>query len=427
MKITTISSGDRFSLKRSIDAGTEEQRKTVRSIIEDVRRHGDQAVKAYTEKFDGISLDDTRVTEEEIKQAYSLLDDRLLQVIRQAIRNVKEYHERQLQSSWFYHRKDGTMLGQKITALDSAGVYAPGGTAAYPSSVLMNVIPALTAGVERIVLVTPPGKDGQLSPGVLAAASELGIKEIYKMGGAQAIAALAYGTETIESVDKITGPGNIYVALAKREVFGDVDIDMIAGPSEIVVLADDTAVPKEIAADLLSQAEHDKLSSSVLVTDSAALAQAVQSEVNEQLDTLPRKAIAEASIREYGHIYVAESMDEAVEAVNALAPEHLEIITKSPEALIGGIKHAGAIFLGRYSPEPVGDYFAGPNHVLPTNGTARFSSPLNVTDFQKKSSIISYSQKAFEEQAESIAAFARLEGLEAHARSIEARERRNSK
>lgn len=427
MKITTISSGDRFSLKRSIDAGTEEQRKTVRSIIEDVRRHGDQAVKAYTEKFDGISLGDTRVTEEEIKQAYSLLDDRLLQVIRQAIRNIQEYHERQLQSSWFYHRKDGTMLGQKITALDSAGVYVPGGTAAYPSSVLMNVIPALTAGVERIVLVTPPGKDGQLSPGVLAAASELGIKEIYKMGGAQAIAALAYGTETIVSVDKITGPGNIYVALAKREVFGDVDIDMIAGPSEIVVLADDTAVPKEIVADLLSQAEHDKLSSAVLVTDSAALAQAVQSEVNEQLDTLPRKAIAEVSIREYGHIYVAESMDEAVEAVNALAPEHLEIITKSPEALIGGIKHAGAIFLGRYSPEPVGDYFAGPNHVLPTNGTARFSSPLNVTDFQKKSSIISYSQKAFEEQAESIAAFARLEGLEAHARSIEARERRNSK
>ncbi|MCY9106389.1 histidinol dehydrogenase [Bacillus atrophaeus] len=427
MKITTISSGDRFSLKRSIDAGTEEQRKTVRSIIEDVRRLGNQAVKAYTEKFDGISLDDTRVTEEEIKQAYSLLDDQLLQVIRQAIRNIQEYHERQLQSSWFYHRKDGTMLGQKITALDSAGVYVPGGTAAYPSSVLMNVIPALTAGVERIVLVTPPGKDGQLSPGVLAAASELGIKEIYKMGGAQAIAALAYGTETIESVDKITGPGNIYVALAKREVFGDVDIDMIAGPSEIVVLADDTAVPKEIAADLLSQAEHDKLSSSVLVTDSAALAQAVKSEVNEQLDTLPRKALAEASIREYGHIYVAESMDEAVEAVNALAPEHLEIITKSPEALIGGIKHAGAIFLGRYSPEPVGDYFAGPNHVLPTNGTARFSSPLNVTDFQKKSSIISYSQKAFEEQAESIAAFARLEGLEAHARSIEARGRRNSK
>ncbi|MGM0860863.1 MAG: histidinol dehydrogenase [Bacillota bacterium] len=427
MKITTISSGDRFSLKRSIDAGTEEQRKTVRSIIEDVKRHGDQAVKAYTEKFDGISLDDTRVTEEEIKQAYSLLDDRLLQVIRQAMRNIQEYHERQLQSSWFYHRKDGTMLGQKITALDSAGVYVPGGTAAYPSSVLMNVIPALTAGVERIVLVTPPGKDGQLSPGVLAAASELGIKEIYKMGGAQAIASLAYGTETIESVDKITGPGNIYVALAKREVFGDVDIDMIAGPSEIVVLADDTAVPKEIAADLLSQAEHDKLSSAVLVTDSAALAQAVQSEVNEQLDTLPRKAIAEASIREYGHIYVAESMDEAVEAVNALAPEHLEIITKSPEALIGGIKHAGAIFLGRYSPEPVGDYFAGPNHVLPTNGTARFSSPLNVTDFQKKSSIISYSQKAFKEQAESVAAFARLEGLEAHARSIEARGRRNSK
>lgn len=427
MKIKTISGADRLSLKRSIDAGTEEQRKAVRSIIEHVKANGDQAVRDYTAKFDGIKLDSALVTTEEIEEAYSLLDPQLLQVVRQAIKNITEYHERQLQSSWFYHRKDGTMLGQKVTALDSAGVYVPGGTAAYPSSVLMNVIPALTAGVERIVLVTPPGKDGRLSPGVLAAAAELGIKDIYKMGGAQAIAALAYGTETIEPVDKITGPGNIYVALAKREVFGDVDIDMIAGPSEIVVLADETAIPREIAADLLSQAEHDMLSSCVLVTDSMPLAEAVSAEVNEQLKTLPRRDIAEASVRDYGCIYVAETIDEAVNTVNTLAPEHLEIITQSPEALLGNIKHAGAIFLGRYSPEPVGDYFAGPNHVLPTNGTARFSSPLNVTDFQKKSSIISYSQSAFEEHAESIAAFARLEGLEAHARSIEARERRNSK
>ncbi|MEC1274964.1 histidinol dehydrogenase [Bacillus subtilis] len=427
MKIKTISGAERPSLKRSIDAGTEEQRKTVRSIIEDVKANGDQAVRSYTAKFDGIEIDSPLVTKEEFEEAYTSLDSRLLQVIRQAIENIREYHERQLQSSWFYHRKDGTMLGQKVTALDSAGVYVPGGTAAYPSSVLMNVIPALVAGVERIVLVTPPGKDGLLSPGVLVAAAELGIKDIYKMGGAQAIAALAYGTETIEPVDKITGPGNIYVALAKREVFGDVDIDMIAGPSEIVVLADETAIPSEIAADLLSQAEHDKFSSCVFVTDSMALAETVSAEVNKQLETLPRREIAEASVRDYGCIYVAETMVEAIETVNTLAPEHLEIITQSPEALLGSIKHAGAIFLGRYSPEPVGDYFAGPNHVLPTNGTARFSSPLNVTDFQKKSSIISYSQSAFEEHAESIAAFARLEGLEAHARSIEARERRISK
>lgn len=421
MKITAINKSERFSLKRSIDSGTEEQRKTVRAIIEDVRKNGDKAVLAYTKTFDGISLDRLAVSAEEIAEAYRLLDDQLLEVIKQAIANIKEYHERQLQSSWFYHRKDGTMLGQKITALDSAGVYVPGGTAAYPSSVLMNVIPALAAGVGRIVLVSPPGKDGSLSPGVLAAASELGIKEIYKAGGAQAIAALAYGTETIQPVDKITGPGNIFVALAKREVFGDVDIDMIAGPSEIAVLADDTAVPEEVAADLLSQAEHDMLSSCVLVTDSRKLAEAVAGEVDKQLQTLPRKEIAEASIKDHGHIYIAETMADAVDTVNALAPEHLEIMTHSPEALLGSIRHAGAIFLGRYSAEPVGDYFAGPNHVLPTNGTARFSSPLNVTDFQKKSSIISYSRKAFETQADSIAAFARLEGLEAHARSIEAR------
>lgn len=318
------------------------------------------------------------------------------------------------------------MLGQKVTPLDAVGVYVPGGTAAYPSSVLMNVIPALVAGVERIVLVTPPGKDGRLSDAVLAAAKELGISEMYKMGGAQAVAALAYGTDSIKPVDKITGPGNIYVALAKREVFGQVDIDMIAGPSEIAVLADETAVAHEVAADLLSQAEHDALASSILVTTSKTLAESVQAEVRKQLDTLPRKSIAAQSIQDHGRIYVTESIDRAVDVVNQLAPEHLEVLTAYPESLLGQIKHAGAIFLGRYSPEPVGDYFAGPNHVLPTNGTARFSSPLGVTDFQKKTSIISYSQEAFETHRESIAAFARLEGLEAHARSIEARKREES-
>lgn len=319
------------------------------------------------------------------------------------------------------------MLGQKVTPLDAVGVYVPGGTAAYPSSVLMNVIPALVAGVERIVLVTPPGKDGRLSDAVLVAAKELGISEMYKMGGAQAIAALAYGTESIQPVDKITGPGNIYVALAKREVFGQVDIDMIAGPSEIAVLADETATAHEVAADLLSQAEHDALASSILVTPSKVLAERVQAEVQAQLDTLPRKSIAAQSIQDHGYIYVTESLDRAVDIVNQLAPEHLEVLTAYPASLLGQIKHAGAIFLGRYSPEPVGDYFAGPNHVLPTNGTARFSSPLGVTDFQKKTSIISYSKEAFETHRESIAAFARLEGLEAHARSIEARKREESK
>ncbi len=317
------------------------------------------------------------------------------------------------------------MLGQKVTALDSAGVYVPGNGGI--SFICFNEChPGADSGVERIVLVTPPGKDGQLSPGVLVVAAELGIKDIYKMGGAQAIAALAYGTETIEPVDKITGPGNIYVALAKREVFGDVDIDMIAGPSEIVVLADETAIPREIAADLLSQAEHDKLSSSVFVTDSMTLAEAVSAEVNERLKTLPRREIAEAAVNDYGCIYVAETMDEAIDTVNTLAPEHLEIITQSPEALLGRIKHAGAIFLGRYSPEPVGDYFAGPNHVLPTNGTARFSSPLNVTDFQRDRALFLTVNRPLKNMPKA-SRFARLEGLEAHARSIESRERRNSK
>ncbi|MDQ0818516.1 histidinol dehydrogenase [Bacillus pumilus] len=428
MNITYIQEGETetLSLKRTLDTGTEEQRLAVQRIIQEVRLNGDQAVQSFTKQFDGVLLEDPLVTEEEMTKASERMDSAMIQVIQTAIRHIRTYHERQLTSSWFYHQLDGSMLGQKVTPLDAVGVYVPGGTAAYPSSVLMNVIPALVAGVERIVLVTPPGKDGHLSDAVLAAAKELGISEMYKMGGAQAIAALAYGTESIQSVDKITGPGNIYVALAKREVFGQVDIDMIAGPSEIAVLADDTAMAREVAADLLSQAEHDALASSVLVTPSKTLAENVQAEVQAQLDTLPRKSIAAQSIQDYGRIYVTESMDRAVDVVNQLAPEHLEVLTAYPESLLGQIKHAGAIFLGRYSPEPVGDYFAGPNHVLPTNGTARFSSPLGVTDFQKKTSIISYSQEAFETHRDSIAAFARLEGLEAHARSIESRKREES-
>ncbi|QII26310.1 histidinol dehydrogenase [Bacillus altitudinis] len=429
MNITYIQEGetDTLSLKRSLDTGTEEQRLAVQRIIEEVRKNGDEAVRSFTKQFDGVSIEQPLVTEDEKTKAYERLDPEMIQIIKTAIRNIRTYHERQLTSSWFYHQKDGSMLGQKVTPLDAVGVYVPGGTAAYPSSVLMNVIPALVAGVERIVLVTPPGKDGRLSDAVLVAAKELGISEMYKMGGAQAIAALAYGTDSIQPVDKITGPGNIYVALAKREVFGQVDIDMIAGPSEIAVLADETATAHEVAADLLSQAEHDALASSILVTPSKGLAEAVQAEVQAQLDNLPRKSIAAQSIQDHGYIYVTESLDRAVDIVNQLAPEHLEVLTAYPASLLGQIKHAGAIFLGRYSPEPVGDYFAGPNHVLPTNGTARFSSPLGVTDFQKKTSIISYSKEAFETHRESIAAFARLEGLEAHARSIEARKREESK
>ena len=317
--------------------------------------------------------------------------------------------------------ENGSILGQKITPLDSVGVYVPGGTAAYPSSVLMNVIPAKVAGVKRIVMVSPPDTDGKLPAAVLVAAKEAGVKEIYKVGGAQAIAALAYGTESIAPVDKITGPGNIFVALAKREVFGDVDIDMIAGPSEIAIIADDSARADEVAADLLSQAEHDPRACSVLVTPSIVLAEAVAVEVEKQLAELPRKEIASKSIADYGVIYVTSSIEEAVETVNQLAPEHLEILTENGIELLGKIRHAGAIFIGRYSSEPVGDYFAGPNHVLPTNGTARFSSPLNVDDFQKKSSVIIYSEKALKDNGEKIAKFARMEGLEAHARAVELR------
>jgi len=419
VKIERLS--DTLSLKRSIEAGTEQQRQTVLAIIEEVRRNGDRVLKEYTEKFDGVSLESLQVSEHEVRQAYHEVDEKLVQIIREATENIRQYHERQKRESWMMMKEDGTILGQKVTPLDSVGLYVPGGTAAYPSSVLMNVIPAQVAGVQRIAIVSPPSKEGTLPAGVLVAANELGITEIYKVGGAQAIAALAYGTETIQPVDKIFGPGNIYVALAKREVFGQVAIDMIAGPSEIVILADETAKANEVAADLLSQAEHDERASAILVTPSMALALEVAAEVGRQLERLPRKEIAQTAIQQYGAIYVTDTMERAVAAVNELAPEHLEIITSDPMSLLGQIRHAGAIFLGRFSSEPVGDYFAGTNHVLPTNGTARFSSGLSVDEFVKKSSIILYSEQALKNNYEKIAALARLEGLEAHARAVEER------
>jgi histidinol dehydrogenase len=409
------------SIRRSVESGTQEQLIQVKTIIEEVRVRGDEAVREYTEKYDDSYLETFSVSQKEFDEAFQEIDQSLVEVIKEAAVNIRTYHMKQLRPSWMTTEENGTILGQKITPLDSVGVYVPGGTAAYPSSVLMNVIPAKVAGVERIVMVSPPGGNGKIPPAVLVAAKVVGVKEIYKMGGAQAIAALAYGTDQVKQVDKIVGPGNTYVALAKREVFGDVDIDMIAGPSEIVILADQTARPNEVAADLLSQAEHDERASSVLVTNSQELAEAVAQEVNRQLTDLPRKKIAEKSLDDYGAIYVTGSMDEAISVVNRLAPEHLEVLTENPIEYLGKIKHAGAIFLGRFSSEPVGDYFAGTNHVLPTNGTARFSSPLNVEDFQKKSSVIYYSEHALEENAHKIAAFARLEGLEAHARAVEER------
>ncbi|MEQ6377751.1 histidinol dehydrogenase [Bacillaceae bacterium S4-13-56] len=423
MKI--ISPNELDVLKRKIDTGSEEQRKSVQSIIENVRKRKDSALKDYTKILDKAELDDFRVSEQEIQAAIETLPSSMIKTIQEAIDNIREYHEKQKRQSWFMTRNDGTMLGQKVTPLDSVGVYVPGGTAAYPSSVLMNVIPAQVAGVERIVMVSPPDKDGNLSKGVLASACLLGVKEIYKVGGAQAVAALAYGTETITPVDKITGPGNIYVALAKREVFGDVDIDMIAGPSEIVVLSDETGNSTEIAADLLSQAEHDERASSILVTTSEKLGHEVAQQVEDQLRTLPREVIARTSVENYGGVVLCKNLTEAIDVVNQLAPEHLEVLVEEPFTYLDQIRHAGAIFIGKYSSEPVGDYFAGTNHVLPTNGTARFSSPLNVDDFMKKSSVIYYSQQAWKENYEKIADFARLEGFEAHARAVEIRKRGN--
>lgn len=419
MKISKLT--DTISLKRELESGNEEQLKTVRGVLKDVQQNGDAALLKYTEMWDGVKLTDFRVTEEEIREAVQNFDPQLKKDLEEAAQNIRYYHEAQKREGYKLPLPNGSYLAQRILPLDSVGLYVPGGLAAYPSSVLMNVIPAQVAGVKRIVITSPCGKDGKLPPAVLVSASILGVTEIYKIGGAQAIAAFAFGTETIAPVDKITGPGNIFVALAKREVFGKVAIDMIAGPSEICVIADDTAYPDEVAADLLSQAEHDRLACAVLITTSETLAEKVSEQVEKQLSELPREEIARASIENFGHIYIAETMEQAIEAANSLAPEHLEIVTENAEEVSKKIRHAGGIFIGRYSSEPVGDYFAGTNHVLPTNSTARFASGLNVDDFIKKSSVVYYSEKAWKENAPKIARLARLEGLEGHARAVESR------
>lgn len=409
-------------LKRSPNQYKEYTEK-VEAILKDVQENGDKAVFGYTEKFDKAVLtpETVRVTEEEIAEAYEKLPARTVEVIRKAIVNIRAYHEKQRRNSWFDAQPDGTILGQKITPIASVGVYVPGGKAAYPSSVLMNVLPAKVAGVERIAMVTPPGADGKVYEGTLVAAKEAGVTEIYKVGGAQAIGALAYGTESIPKVDKIVGPGNIYVALAKKAVYGHVSIDSIAGPSEILVLADETANPTYVAADLLSQAEHDELASAILITTSEEVAKKVSAEVDRFVAQLSRKAILEKSLENYGYILLADDMNDAIDAVNEIASEHLELVTKDAFTVMTKIKNAGAIFIGEYSSEPLGDYFAGPNHVLPTNGTAKFFSPLEVDDFIKKSSIISYSREALEPIHEDIIDFAKAEGLTAHANSIAVR------
>lgn len=397
---------------------------SVNEILNNVKENGDKAVFEYTAKFDkaDINADNIVVTKEEIEEAYNSLENsELVDVIRKAIKNIREYHEKQRQYSWFDSKPDGTILGQKVTALEKVGVYVPGGKAAYPSSVLMNIIPAKVAGVDRICMVTPPGKDGKVNPGTLVAANEAGVDVIYKVGGAQAIAALAFGTESIPKVDKIVGPGNIYVALAKKAVFGYVSIDSVAGPSEILVLADETSNPRYVAADLLSQAEHDELASAILVTTSMDLAKKVSEYTDMFVSKLSRKAILEKSLDNFGYILVVDTLDEAISVANDIASEHLEIVTKNPFDVMTKIRNAGAIFLGEYSSEPLGDYFAGPNHVLPTNGTAKFFSPLSVDDFIKKSSIISYSRQALEPISEDIQKFAKAEGLTAHANSIRVR------
>lgn len=397
---------------------------SVNAILANVKENGDKALFQYTKDFDkaDINASNIKVTEEEIKEAYDRLENpELVQVIRRSLKNIKEYHEKQKQYSWFDSKSDGSILGQKVTPLSRVGVYVPGGKAAYPSSVLMNVIPAKVAGVEQIVMVTPPGKDGKVNPNTLVAANEAGVDVIYKVGGAQAIAALAYGTESIAKVDKIVGPGNIYVALAKKAVFGYVSIDSVAGPSEILVLADETANPRYVAADLLSQAEHDELASAILVTTSEELANKVSEYVDMFVSKLKRKEILQKSLDNYGYILVTDTMQAAIDTANDIASEHLEIVTKNPFDTMTRIKNAGAIFLGENSSEPLGDYFAGPNHVLPTNGTAKFFSPLSVDDFIKKSSIISYSREALEPLSEDIQKFAKAEGLTAHANSIRVR------
>ena len=409
-------------LKRSPNSYGEFESR-VNDIIQNVREKRDEAIFEYTLKFDGATIDQDNicVTEEEIKEAYEQVDPKLLDVIRKALVNIRDYHAKQKQYSWFDSDESGIILGQKVTPLNTVGVYVPGGKAVYPSSVLMNVIPAKVAGVSNIIMTTPCGKDGKVYPSTLVAAKEAGVDAIYKVGGAQAIAALAFGTESIPKVDKIVGPGNIYVALAKKAVFGYVSIDSIAGPSEIMVLADETANPRFVAADLLSQAEHDEMASAILVTTSETLAEQVSVEVDKFVEVLSRKEIIRKSLDNYGYILVADTMQDAIDTVNEIASEHLELVTKNPFETMTKIRNAGAIFIGEYSSEPLGDYFAGPNHVLPTNGTAKFFSPLSVDDFIKKSSIISYSREALEPVYKDIVQFAECEKLTAHANSIRVR------
>lgn len=409
-------------LKRSPNSYGEFESR-VNDIIQNVREKRDEAIFEYTLKFDGATIDqdNIRVTEEEIKEAYEQVDPKLLDVIRKALVNIRDYHAKQKQYSWFDSDESGIILGQKVTPLKTVGVYVPGGKAVYPSSVLMNVIPAKVAGVSNIIMTTPCGKDGKVYPSTLVAAKEAGVDAIYKVGGAQAIVALAFGTESIPKVDKIVGPGNIYVALAKKAVFGYVSIDSIAGPSEIMVLADETANPRFVAADLLSQAEHDEMASAILVTTSETLAEQVSVDVDKFVEVLSRKEIIRKSLDNYGYILVADTMQDAIDTVNEIASEHLELVTKNPFETMTKIRNAGAIFIGEYSSEPLGDYFAGPNHVLPTNGTAKFFSPLGVDDFIKKSSIISYSREALEPVYKDIVQFAECEKLTAHANSIRVR------
>lgn len=427
MRIVTLSKESRQNLLDSLlkrsPGNYGQYQDTVQEIVDRVKTKGDQALFELTRKFDweGIDASNVKVTEAEVQEAYDTIDPQLVETIRKSLKNIREYHEKQKQYSWFDTTPEGTMLGQKVTPLASAGVYVPGGKAVYPSSVLMNIVPAKIAGVAHVVMCTPCNKEGKVNPAVLVAAKEAGADEVYKVGGAQAIAAMAFGTESIPKVDKITGPGNIFVALAKKAVSGFVSIDSIAGPSEILVLADETANPRYVAADLLSQAEHDEMASAILVTTSKELAEKVSEEVDAFVKILSRKEIISKSLDNYGYILVAETLENAIETVDLIASEHLEIVTKNPFEVMMKVKNAGAIFLGEYSSEPLGDYFAGPNHILPTNGTARFFSPVSVDDFIKKSSIIYYSREALQRVHKDIEYFAKAEQLTAHANSIAVR------
>ena len=427
MRIVTLSKESRQNLLDSLlkrsPGNYGQYQDTVQEIVNRVKTKGDQALFELTRKFDweGVDASNVKVTEAEVQEAYDTIDPQLVETIRKSLKNIREYHEKQKQHSWFDTTPEGTMLGQKVTPLASAGVYVPGGKAVYPSSVLMNIVPAKIAGVAHVVMCTPCNKEGKVNPAVLVAAKEAGADEVYKVGGAQAIAAMAFGTESIPKVDKITGPGNIFVALAKKAVSGFVSIDSIAGPSEILVLADETANPRYVAADLLSQAEHDEMASAILVTTSKELAEKVSEEVDAFVKILSRKEIISKSLDNYGYILVAETLEDAIETVDLIASEHLEIVTKNPFEVMMKVKNAGAIFLGEYSSEPLGDYFAGPNHILPTNGTARFFSPVSVDDFIKKSSIIYYSREALQRVHKDIEYFAKAEQLTAHANSIAVR------